>query len=143
MDIYQQLRRDEGVRYRAYPDPLTGDAPWTIGVGHTGPEVHEGLTWNDAQVDAALNADVAKHDAELFEAVPWARLLDDARQGVLRNMCFNMGWPRLSGFKRMLAACKAQQWDDTAQQMLNSAWARQVGDRARRLSAQMQSGLWQ
>ena len=32
----------EGMRLTAYPDPGTGADPWTIGVGHTGPDVFEG-----------------------------------------------------------------------------------------------------
>jgi len=38
-------------------------APWTIGVGHTGPEVHEGLEWTDAQVDAAYASDLGRRVA--------------------------------------------------------------------------------
>ncbi len=50
----------EGVRLSAYPDPATGGAPWTIGVGHTGPEVRKGLVWTMAQVDAALASDLVR-----------------------------------------------------------------------------------
>jgi lysozyme len=53
----------EGVRLSAYPDPGTGASPWTIGYGHTGPEVHAGLVWTQAQADAALLADMAKAEA--------------------------------------------------------------------------------
>lgn len=34
----------EGLRLTAYPDPGTGGAPWTVGYGHTGPEVVPGYT---------------------------------------------------------------------------------------------------
>jgi lysozyme len=34
----------EGLSLTAYPDPGTGGDPWTIGYGHTGPDVHKGLT---------------------------------------------------------------------------------------------------
>jgi GH24 family phage-related lysozyme (muramidase) len=50
------IRREEDRKTHAYPDPLTHGAPWTIGEGHTGPEVHEGLVWMDAQIDAAKAA---------------------------------------------------------------------------------------
>lgn len=50
----------EGRRLKAYPDPGTGGDPWTIGVGHTGPEVHAGLVWTQQQVDETLRADLAK-----------------------------------------------------------------------------------
>lgn len=54
------IKEFEGVRLKAYPDPATGGKPYTIGVGHTGPEVKLGLVWTMAQVDAALAADLVK-----------------------------------------------------------------------------------
>jgi len=47
---------DEGLRLTAYQD---SGGVWTIGWGHTGPEVHEGLVWTREQCAAAL-----KHDLE-------------------------------------------------------------------------------
>lgn len=43
----------------ACPDPSTGGAPWTIGWGHTGPDVVQGLVWNQARADAQLLMDLA------------------------------------------------------------------------------------
>lgn len=63
------LMEREGFKNRAYPDPATGGAPWTIGVGHTGPEVHSGLYWDDETVKAALAKDVAKFEAAVSAAV--------------------------------------------------------------------------
>lgn len=48
----------EGLRLNAYPDPATRRAPWTIGYGHTGPEVVSGLEWSQAQAEAALMKDL-------------------------------------------------------------------------------------
>jgi len=47
----------EKCRLCAYRDP---GGVWTIGWGHTGPEVVEGLTWTQAQADAQFNADIAR-----------------------------------------------------------------------------------
>lgn len=49
----------ESLRLKAYPDPGTGGAPWTIGWGHTGSDVHPGLVWTREQADAAFLKDVA------------------------------------------------------------------------------------
>ena len=54
------IKSFEGCELSAYPDPGTGGDPWTIGFGHTGPEVKKGLTWSQAQADSALADDVAK-----------------------------------------------------------------------------------
>ncbi len=32
----EAIKRREGCKLHAYPDPATGGEPWTIGVGHTG-----------------------------------------------------------------------------------------------------------
>lgn len=45
------IKRSEGCRLTAYQD---GAGVWTIGWGYTGPDVHEGLTWSQAQADAEL-----------------------------------------------------------------------------------------
>lgn len=49
------LKIREGVRYKAYKDTK---GIWTIGVGHTGPEVKEGLVWTDNQVNQAFMHDI-------------------------------------------------------------------------------------
>ncbi len=51
------LKSFEKCRLTAYPD---GYGIWTIGWGHTGPEVVRGLTWAQAQADNALVRDTAK-----------------------------------------------------------------------------------
>jgi lysozyme len=56
------IEASEGRKYKAYPDPKTGGAPWTIGIGHAGPEVVPGLVWTDAQIDAAFAKDIAKFE---------------------------------------------------------------------------------
>lgn len=63
------LIREEGVRYEAYPDPAHGWTVPTIGVGHTGPEVHQGLTWTHEQVMEALRRDVGEREDCINEAV--------------------------------------------------------------------------
>lgn len=45
----------EGKRNKAYKDTK---GIWTIGVGHTGPEVHSGLVWTDQQIMDAFEHDV-------------------------------------------------------------------------------------
>ena len=50
----------EGLRLIAYPDPATNGDPWTIGYGHTGAEVHKGMTITQEQAEELLMQDVKK-----------------------------------------------------------------------------------
>ena len=52
------IRKQEGIRLKAYPDPGTGGDPWTIGVGHTGKDVHPGLEITEEEAMRLLAADV-------------------------------------------------------------------------------------
>jgi lysozyme len=134
-NIYDQLRRDEGVRSTLYRDEL-GNA--TVGVGHN---LSTPLSTRSIQV--ILEDDVAAVQQELREALPWAEQLDAVRYGVLTNLAFNMGVVGLQSFARMLRACEAGAWNDAAAELLNSRYAKQTGDRAQRLATQLQTGVWQ
>lgn len=60
----------EQCRLEAYPDPGSKDGrPWTIGWGHTGPEVVKGLKWTQAQADAAFEKDLLKFEARVARLV--------------------------------------------------------------------------
>lgn len=157
-NLLSDLREDEGLRLHAYPDPrsalaraihdgkptagLSG-APWTIGFGHTGPEVHDGLVWTLEEAEAALEADVARTQLALDQKMPWWRRLDDLRQDCLCEMAFNLGVTKLLGFVNTLRFIHDGRWDAAASGMLESAWAGQVGGRAQRLAAQMRTGIHQ
>ncbi len=94
-DTYFIIKLSEGCVYRAYPDPgsdlakqlqkrglwravLAGGTiqeallrkykgdPWTIGWGHTGPEVKYGLEWTQKQCDDALVKDVEEREPRLL-----------------------------------------------------------------------------
>jgi lysozyme len=54
-------------------------------------------------------------------------------------MIFNMGRPRLSNFKKFIAYINESKWLEASNEMLNSAWAKQVGKRAQRLSDRIKS----
>jgi len=144
--LIADLKRDEGLRLNAYPDPLSGGAPWTIGYGHTGPEVRKGLTWTQAEAEAALLADIEAHNAQLAAALPWVARLDPARRRVLQNMAFNLGvgvaggTKGLLGFKNTLGMIERGEYERAADGLLKSLWAKQVGQRAVRLSNTMRTG---
>jgi lysozyme len=144
--LERELTRDEGVRFTIYVD-TTGNP--TVGIGHNlnaGPLPNQTYPMTQAQVDALFASDVASTVAKLDTYLPWWRTLDDVRQRVLINMAFNLGIGRpgagtgLLGFPNTLALIKGGDYSSAAAAMLKSLWARQVGARANRLAAMMETG---
>jgi len=135
MTLEEQLIRDEGLRLKPYRDSV---GKLTIGVGRNLDD--EGITKEEAFF--LENTDISRHDAALYAALPWVKDLDDARQGVLRNMSFNIGVPGLLGFRQTLALIQQGKYAEAATEMLNSKWASQVGARAQRLAKQLEEGVW-
>lgn len=131
-----QLRIDEGVRNKLYQDNATPPR-WTGGVGRN----FSDRPMSPALIQFMLDEDIDLAVDALDRNAPWWKSLNDARQNVLLNMAFNLGWPRLSGFKNMLAALQAGRFDMAANEMASSAWAGQVGARADRLIKIMREGV--
>lgn len=138
-----ELRRDEGVRYVPYLDTATPPRK-TCGVGHNmdASPVPAGWTFplTDAQVTQLLGMDLQVTFAALDHYLPWWRQMDEVRQRVIANMCFNLGIGGLLGFKNTLAAMQRGSYAVAAAGMLSSKWAGQVGARAKRLAQAMESG---
>ena len=141
--LLEELMLDEVGSHEIYNDHL-GYA--TFGVGHLITEKDEehgqplGTPVSEQRVKDCLNADVDIVCKELDKNLQWWRGLNDTRQRVLANMCFNLGYPRLSKFKKFLAAAKDEDWETAAAEMMDSKWATQVGDRAVRLREKMLNG---
>lgn len=59
--------------YMAYPDPGTGNAPWTIGWGSTrgfdGQPIAPGTVWTQTQCDRKLEIDLAEYADEVAVAI--------------------------------------------------------------------------
>ena len=149
--LADDLKRDEGCKLVAYPDPISDLArtgkgsgePWTIGVGHA--HVAPGTVWTQTQCDEALDEDICKAVALLDVHWPWWRALNDARQDVMVNLCFNMGWGDgtrgLSSFKRTLGYIRAGDFVRASEGLLASKWAKQVKGRSARLADQLRTGV--
>jgi lysozyme len=82
------LRTAEGCELQSYLDSA---GVWTIGWGHTGPEVVSGLVWDQATADAALAQDASIHYTELSAAYATLSSLSPARQAALLDFVYNEG----------------------------------------------------
>ena len=131
-DLKQQLIRHEALRLKPYKDSV---GKLTIGVGRNLDDV--GIS--EAEAMFLLESDIALVCADLDRVFPWWRQLSEIRQLVLADMAFNVGLPKLKGFRKALQAMQEARWDDAATEMLDSMWARQVGPRALRLAQMMRT----
>ena len=97
-----------------------------------------GITEEEALV--LLGNDISRVITELDRNIPTFSGLDEIRKRVLVDMCFNLGISRLMKFRRMLAALEAFDYAQAAVEMMDSRWAHQVGNRAKRLKHMMKTG---
>ena len=136
----EELKLDEGYKLKAYKDTLGN---WTIGVGRLVDDRKPGAGLRPKEMDYLLTNDVEDRVQALTTRLPWFIQLDEARQGVLLNMSFQLGVDGLLGFKNTLELVRTGKYIEAANAMLQSKWAGQTPERAERLSKQMASGVWQ
>ena len=135
-----QLKRDEGTKATAYQDHL---GFLTIGVGRLIDSRKPGAGLRPDEIDYLLRNDINDRVQALTKALPMLfQKLDEARQGVLLNMAFQLGTAGLLGFKSALALVAAGKYAEASEQMLKSKWASQTPARAKRLAEQMKTGEW-
>lgn len=131
--LKEELIRDEGLKLKPYRCTA---GKLTIGVGRNLEDV--GISASEAAY--LLQHDIDRVLAEMSYRIPWWGNLSENRQRVLANMAFNLGIDGLLKFKNTLALIQAGKYEDAAKEMLNSKWANQVGNRARRLAKMMAEG---
>lgn len=153
MNLIEQLKRHEGFRDDYYQ--CTANKK-TIGYGRnvdnnpfTDDELKmlgredfclEPMTEEEAEF-LLVNDVKAIHNA-IYNNVRLSRL-NLARQAVCVNMAFNLGINGFLRFKNMIKAIKADEFEQAANEALDSRWASQVGNRATELATQLATGEWQ
>lgn len=107
------VREHEGCRLEAYQDQ---GGVWTIGWGHTGPEVREGLSWTQAQADAALAADLSVAAKRVSSLVSVA-LARDEQIAALIDFDFNAGSGAFAS-STLRQKVNAHLWTDAAHEFI-------------------------
>ena len=145
MDIQQlrkQLEIDEGVKYDIYLDHL--GLP-TFGIGHlvtkTDPESGQavGTSISKERVAECFDMDVQSVINDCNKLYEDFENLPEEVQQIIANMMFNMGRTRLSKFKGMKRGVDSKDWNQAADEMVDSRWYRQVTNRAQRLVERMRA----
>tara|TARA_R110002074_G_scaffold85969_2_gene189947 strand:- start:14 stop:454 length:441 start_codon:yes stop_codon:yes gene_type:complete len=140
--VQEQLAIDEGVVYEVYLDHLGYP---TFGIGHLilNEDPEKGFAVGHS-VDPERVTEAFQRDLDI--AITECAMLYDLWstypgevQEILVNMMFNLGRPRLSGFKNFKKAVDAGDWVTAGIEGRDSKWYRQVGNRAERLMVRMES----
>ena len=129
------LIKHEGFKSHAYRD--TGGI-LHIGIGRNIDEGGMGISQDEAY--HMLRNDVVRVQDELSEAFDFYRNLDPVRQDALCNLCFNLGLPRLMQFKLALGHLGNGNFEESADEFLDSLWATQVGQRAVEVANMIRTG---
>lgn len=138
-----RLKLDEGLSLVAYPDPLTGGAPWTIGYGQTGPGISEGTVWTQAQADGAILTKVNLLSKQLSNWLLFFDKLSPVRQDVLINIAYNIGLAGLIKWQITLAAISRYDYVEAANDIRgNKVWKSEVHGRADRCAQAFETGTW-
>ena len=135
--IKDRIKRHEGYRDIIYIDSLGYN---TIGYGHLVVEdgFIPGIQYSKAELEKVFEKDFAIAVQSANKLVGDFDLHDDAF-GIVVEMCFQLGFPRVSKFKFFLAALKIQDYEKAAEEMLLSKWHEQTPVRCQELSNIMRS----
>lgn len=98
------------------------------------------LSQQEANSIYTQRMDMARNDAQNFVGPKTYSTLDTDRQSVLHDMAYNLGADRLGKFKQLKAALQKGDYDSAGDEMENSKWYKQVGQRARDLTDKMRAG---
>ncbi len=135
--LQNEIADDEGVKYETYNCSL---GHLTGGIGHLITE------WDTEYYDKPIGTKIPNEQVnEWFENDIQVSIKDcqgifsnfeslpENIQHVLVNMSFQLGKPRLSKFKKMIAAVEDMNWEKMADEMQDSTWRWQTPNRAQRL----------
>ncbi len=127
-----RVKVHEGLRLKPYRCTA---GKLTIGYGRNLDDV--GLSNEEAEYLLKHDLEKAEKEASKLDCY---KKLNQNRKDILIEMVFNLGYPRLCGFKKMIQALDRGDYDGAANEMLDSKWARDVGERAKTLAYFMRIG---
>ena len=139
--LKEELGRYEGRRNVVYKDSV-GLA--TVGVGHLclpRDNLAVGDTVDDATIDRWLDADIIRSTQIARTLVSSYDRLDDCRQRIVVNLCFNLG-NRFGQFVNTIAYINAMDFDNAATNLSQSKWYAQVGHRGVEMCDALRRGVY-
>ena len=111
------IKEFEGCRLNAYPDPLSGNLPITIGWGCTrkkdGSPFHLGDKITQAEADELLIDECKKHFLPSLRKIPHWGEMSDGKRGALLSFAYNLGagFYGSGDFNTITKRLKNKEWD--------------------------------
>ncbi|MFP8558266.1 glycoside hydrolase family protein [Klebsiella michiganensis] len=157
MTLYEMLRFDEGEKLQVYKDT---EGYWTIGIGHLltkNPSKELAISSLDKELNRVTSGVISKSESERLFSLDTSRALQDIsrselssiyiqmsgpRRAALVNMVFQLGLNGVLNFKKMISYLKAQNYPAAADEALDSRWARQTPNRAKRVTDVIRTGTF-
>jgi lysozyme len=133
--LIEQLKIHEGMKLKPYKCTA---GKLTIGIGRNLEDV--GISEDEASM--LLRHDIQEATRQLLHAFPWMGDFNDARISAMINFTFNVGIGTVKKFENTLSYMQSGDWDKAADEMMDSRWARQVGNRALEVTEQIRTGKW-
>lgn len=143
MSIEELLFIEEDFRANPY---LCSEGYPTIGIGtKIGPkgadiDLYQFSVTERSAMQLLLD-ELDKKRNELIEC-DWFVSLDAVRADIILSMAYQMGITGLLKFKKMIAAIEDKNWNEAANQALDSRWAKQTPERAERHATVLLTGDW-
>ena len=113
----QLIKEFEGCHLNAYPDPLSGNLPITIGWGSTqkkdGTLFRMGDTITQAEADELLIRQIKKHFLPSLKKIPYWNEMTNGQKGALLSFAYNLGanFYGSRDFNTITQRLKNKEWD--------------------------------
>ena len=113
----QLIKQFEGCHLKAYPDPLTGGLPITIGWGSTrkkdGSPFKLGDTITQEEADELLITQCKTQFLPALQKIPHWNEMSEGKQGALLSFAYNLGAGFYGGnnFNTITRVLKNKEWD--------------------------------
>ena len=121
--LIERIGANEGFRSKPYQ---CSEGVWTIGHGITWLTMEESLH--------ILTGRISQLHLKLLDDLDWYKDMPPEIQGVIIEMCYQMGFTGFCKFKKAISNMKSKDWKGAATEMLDSLWARQTSNRANQLA---------
>ena len=126
-DLLEKIKEHEGFVEHVYDDSL--GIP-TIGYGFA----IKDLVLDEDIAEEILIRKLEKLKRNAIARFKWLEDMPVEVQEVILNMCYQLGVTGTSKFRKAISALQEGDWEDAANEMLDSLWARQTPNRAKELS---------